>query len=527
MSERQAQTRPAARPLSHEVALGIDVGSTNTKVVLLSLGGSAGTPPDPAASADAGIRNRPSEHAEIAWESFPTPEDPAALVGRTEAAIRSLLEVHPARPVVVGIASMAETGVPLDAAGEPVGSFVRWNRAGTPRPSALVRRVGADSLFVATGVPPLRKAPLLVLEALREAEPDRWSRLSRWAGAGDLITRALTGRLITDHTLAGRTLAYRLPPAGSPLPDSFDADLLGEVGLRPGQLPTVAQPGGTAGAVTAAAAGRTGLPAGTPVVVAGHDHAVGAWGAGVRMPGERADSVGTSEALLRIAGSPLDRRAALGAGMSVTRSVSGEFETLLAGSPAGGSLIGALVRGELGGTPLDPAEVFAGPGTTGPSAIALPYPLGRQCPAPDPEARLRFLDLSGGDVDPRTLDGRALAAAVLLGLCLQLRWMRDEQERITREPATGVLRMIGAAASGNAAWAYLRAGVLGEPVESGSSAEPVAAAAALLAAVRIGAAPPRAVLPRTAPVGPSATGRYDDAYAVFIAAATARPLTPA
>jgi xylulokinase len=510
MSERPAQARPAAWSLLPEAALGIDVGSTNTKLVLLAVGVEGTDGP-----------------AEIARESFPTPDDPAALVGRTDRAIRSLLAAHPARPVAVGVASMAETGVPLDAHGNPVGSFVRWNRAGAQRPSALLERRGAGSLFAATGVPPLRKAPLLVLEALRHAEPVRWARMAAWAGAGDLLTRALTGRLVTDHTLAGRTLAYRLPPATESLPRTFDADLLDEVGLRPDQFPAVAAPGEPAGAVTAAAAARTGLPAGTPVVVAGHDHAVGAWGAGVRHPGQRADSVGTSEALLRITGSALDRPAALASGMSVTRSVSGEFETLLAGSPAGGALVASLLRGDLGGTPIDPADVVAA-APAGPStAIALPYPLGRQCPAPDPHARLRFLDPAGGDVDPRSLDGRELAAAVLLGLTLQLRWMRDEQARITREPAAGTLRMIGAAASGNPAWMRLRADVLGEPVEPVASAEPVAAAAALLAAVRVGAADAHLELPAGGRTEPTATGRHDDAYAAFVAAATDRLRTRA
>jgi sugar (pentulose or hexulose) kinase len=427
---------------------------------------------------------------------------------------------------------MAETGVPLDEDGNPVGAFVRWNRAASARPSPLVERLGPEALFTATGVPPLQKAPLLVLEALRDTEPARWARLAQWAGVGDLLVRALTGRLVTDHTLAGRTLAYRLPPAGVALPQAFDADLLAEVGLTPDQLPDVAVPGEAAGTGTADAAARTGLPVGTPVFVAGHDHAVGAWGAGVRAPGQRADSVGTSEALLRVARAPVDRRAALAAGMSLTRTVSGEFETLLAGSPAGGSLIGALLRGDLGGAAIDPDDIFRAAPSGMPQAIALPYPLGRQCPAPDPGARLRFVDLRGDDVDPRTLPPRELAAAVLLGLSLQLRWMDQEQQRITGEPAVGALHVVGAAASANPAWMRLRTDVLGEQLEPGTSAEPVAAAAALLAAVRAGAVDPHTVLPSTspipaAPIPPAETTGSADAFAVFVAAATDRPRSPA
>jgi xylulokinase len=116
---------------------------------------------------------------------------------------------------------------------------------------------------------------------------------------------------------------------------------------------------------------------------------------------------------------------------------------------------------------------------------------------------------------------------VLLGLSLQLRWMRDEQERITGDAPVGALRLIGAAASGNTAWMRLRTEVLGEPLEPVTSVEPVAAAAALLAAVRAGAADPGTALPTGRTAAPRETGLHDAAYAVFLAAATERPLTPA
>jgi xylulokinase len=497
-----AHTKPSV------CALGIDVGSTNTKVVLIALAGDV-------------------PH-ELATASFPTPDDPRALLAGVDRAIRTVLETAPSRPVAVGVASMAETGVPLDENGLPIGALLRWNAAaGSSRPSELVERLGAGTLFAATGVPPLPKTPLLTLERLRVDSPDRMATLSRWAGVADLLTLALTGELVTDHTLAGRTLAYRLPAAGEALGEAFDADLLAEVGLRPEQFPRVAAPGAPAGAVTRDGSTRTGLPVGIPVFVAGHDHAVGAWGADVRTAGKRVDSLGTSEALLRVAGRPLDRTEAFAAGMSVTRTVGGDRETLLAGSPAGGSLIAALLRGDFsGGTPLPADDLFRATLTGAPSAMVLPYPLGRQTPSPDRDARLRFVDADGRGVDPLALTPEALAAAVLEGLCLQLRWMHEEQERITGEPATGRLRMIGGAASSNVAWATLKTEVLAEPVEIVTSAEPVAASAALIAAVRAGAAHPGAALARrSAPVARELDPHiHAAALASFVAAATAHPV---
>src|SRR5699024_4632229 len=119
---------------------------------------------------------------------------------------------------------------------------------------------GADALFAATGVRPSGKVPLATWAQLREEDPVRWAAMARWAGAADLVVLALTGRLATDHTLAGRTMAYRLPAPGDPVPEGFDAELLAAVGLRPEQLPEVVVPGEVAGRVPAG--GAWGLRAG-------------------------------------------------------------------------------------------------------------------------------------------------------------------------------------------------------------------------------------------------------------------------
>jgi sugar (pentulose or hexulose) kinase len=138
---------------------------------------------------------------------------------------------------------MAETGVPLGADDAPLTGWLRWtDRQGDAEAGALARRLGRDELIRATGVRPSAKAPLAKWAWLRA----QGRAMTRWAGAADLAGLLLTGRLATDHTLAGRTMAYRLPGAGEPPPAGFDAALLAEAGLRPSQLPAVVAPGGTA-----------------------------------------------------------------------------------------------------------------------------------------------------------------------------------------------------------------------------------------------------------------------------------------
>lgn len=476
------------------LALGVDIGSTNTKVVLVDV-------PDPSAT-DRAPRD-------VASLSAPTPHEARALVAVVARLIRAVLTDSPEPPLAVGIASMAETGVPLAAEGEPLTHLLRWDgHSAGEDADALARVHGREALFTATGVRPSAKVPLATWARLRRTEPDVYRRMASWAGAADVVALALTGELVTDHTLAGRTMAYRLPGAGEALAGSFDPALLDIVGLRPGQLPRVAAadavaarvglgsgPGSAWGDVVRGLADV--LPQGTPVVVAGHDHAVGCWAAGTRAPGDRADSVGTAEAVLTILDHAPDPAAVAGAGMSWVRPVAGRHDALLAGTSSAGAMLD-WVRGRLGLDRLDEHLTAAlrsldeDPEPTG--VVVLPYLAGRQTPAPEPGARVV--------VEPDA-DGVRLVRAVLEGISLQARWMVDAQRDLAgttaragdgpagaaltgTRPRRGALAVLGTALA-VPAWAETKRRVMPEPLCWVDHPQPVATGAAVLALVRSGA----------------------------------------
>ena len=523
-------------------SLGLDVGTTNVKAVVVEV-------------VRGGVRT-------VARAATPTPVGGRELL----AAVGRLVSQVGADVDVVGVASMAETGVPVDDDGAPLGDLVRWDpsRAGRHADS-IAGTYGAAELFAATGVRPSGKVPLATWAYLRDEEPDRWVAMRRWAGAADLVVLALTGRLVTDHTLAGRTMAYRLPEPGADLPAGFDPDLLAAVGLRPEQLPEVAGPA-TAG-VPVGADRPWGLRPGTPVVVAGHDHQVGAWAAGVREPGEVADSVGTAESVIRVVGrnpalgeegegavrsggreggeegegavgldggavpragvdrggltdrSPEERRAALAevaaAGMSIVRTVGGRHEALVAGSSSAGATLAwwaERVGGYAALTPLLAAAAALERRADAP--LLLPYLRGRQAPQPDPAARAVVVGASTDDV--------ALTAAVVDGLALQARWMATVQADLAgADPAAGEVRVLGSAARDGSAWLRAKASAGPARLRVVTEEEAVAVGAALVAAHRAGLAEAAvldsdAVTQRPEPV-------YDELYARFVEAARTAP----
>ncbi|NUU08508.1 FGGY family carbohydrate kinase [Leifsonia sp. C5G2] len=443
-------------------ALGVDVGTTNTKVVLAVLG-------------DAVREERTL--------TVPTPGTGAGLQAVVLNAIRDVVLDSPHPVAAIGVASMGETGCLTAHGGEPLGDLLRWADGDTSTAERLAASAGADALYAATGVPAPAKSPLTHWLRLAEQGDARLAD-ARWRGADALVVAALTGEAVTDHTLAARTMAYRLPAAGEPLAESFDADLLALAGIASDRFPRVARPGDIAGRLTPQAAAALGLPAGIPVVAAGHDHAVGAWAAGVREPGDAADSVGTAEALLRVA-SQVDREAARRQGMSLARTVDGRHETLLAGNPTAGALVewafAALLPGADRHDLLEHAAALA----DGPvRAFLLPYLRGRQSPQPDPAAAPRLVRLAGAASDPGLSDPGATLVAVLAGLALQLAWMDAAQTGLAG-PRRDELAVLGGPGAANDGWWRLKQRILRGTLRRVDSAEPVATGAALLAAHRV------------------------------------------
>jgi xylulokinase len=489
-------------PSGSSTCLGIDVGSTNTKAALVSV--------DPDGTA-----------RELGVFSSPTPDSAPELVASVRSLIRRALGTG-GGPEAVGIASMAETGVPLDKDDQPLTGLLRWKDMSASREAeALIADLGAVSLFEATGVQARPKTPLCMWAALRHARPETWRNLSHWAGMADLIGLDLTGHLVTDHTLAGRTMAYRLPADASPLANAFDPDLLGTVGLRPAQLPHVARPGSAAGHVTPAAARSTGLTEGVPVVIAGHDHAVAAWAGDVREPGPVADSIGTTEAAIRVLHAPPDRTMTAHTGMSVVRTATGEREALLAGSANGGALIqwwlesaSGMDRGELlrVATGIRPQDV---------EALVLPYRNGRQTPLPDPEAKLMVLHPDGKRADIHRMDPAMFFRALIDGLSLHLRWMVSAAQELSPAPGDQPMAVLGGSGPARRLWLDTKNAVMPMPLRVAAAREPVAAGAALLAGARLGIFPTSTGLSMETlqPAPASSAGHYNAKYRAFTRAA--------
>jgi sugar (pentulose or hexulose) kinase len=339
-----------------DVTLGIDVGTTDTKVAVVSMDGRL-----------IAMGRRPTQ-----WHNRPSgaDADPRMLLdGVLAAAADALAEAERTgpRPAVcgIGVTGMAESGVLLDPQGKPTGPVIAWF---DDRGWIEVDTLGDDfsvAFASATG---------LALTALPTFGKLLWRQRSqgmrslpgcRWLNVPEYVVHALGGDQVTEPSLASRT---GLLDQGSL--DAF-APALDLLGAEPSLLPPLVPAGTAAGVVSGD------WPAelrGAVLTVAGHDHPVASLGAGALGPDDLFDSCGTAEALIRVTEhemTPAERLAVTEAGGAQGLHVLPGRRILL-----GGTRGGVLLK-----------RTLAMLGASAPDARAA---VDRSCPVGDPAPGVRF-----------------------------------------------------------------------------------------------------------------------------------------
>jgi sugar (pentulose or hexulose) kinase len=295
-----------------DLLVGIDVGTSACKAAVVDADGSElahGRAPTP-------------------WQRLPTGAeiDPEALFGAALEAARAAIAAAPdGRVRGVGVASMGEAGVLLDAQERVVHPSIAWHDArGADEARRIAAELGEERFSERTGLP---ASPLCTLAKLRwlvdHHPPARAAR--RWLNVGEWVVRRLGGADVAELSLSSRTGLLDLA-AKAPF-----ADALAWAGLPDDLLPELVLAGTPAGAADGAA-----LPQarGAALTVAGHDHLCAGAGVGVVAPGDVLDSCGTAEALVRVVAPPLgpeEIRRSVAAGVTVGFHLSEGRQALLAG----------------------------------------------------------------------------------------------------------------------------------------------------------------------------------------------------
>lgn len=452
--------------------LGIDIGTTNTKAVVY----------DPSRGQVVAVASRPTvtHHPRPEWSEY----DPAELWRGVVEVVREAAAGRAADIRAVGVASMAEAGVPIDGQGRYLYPIICWH---DPRSEPQSRRwhewLGAQRVFEITGQPIQVKFTVNKLLWLKDHAPEVWRAMRKWLCIQDFALWKLTGAYATDYTVASRTMAFDQRAR------TWSEEILCRVGL-PADVFADLRPSGTAvGRVTREAAAETGLVEGTVVATGGHDHLCGAFAAGTLGPGTLLNSLGTAEACLLLTDDYRpDERLLRGGYSHYAYVVPGSYVLTFSLSASGGLLdwfvrqlapeaaAAGADRRLAFDTLLAAAETVA-PGSEG--LFWLPHLNGSGSPWFDELSRASMIGLMPAH-------SRAhMVRALLEGLSYWMRENLDTLVEVAGAPASGEVVAIGGG-SRAALWMQIKADVTGRPVRVAQVPEAVAVGAALLAGLGAG-----------------------------------------
>jgi xylulokinase len=161
------------------------------------------------------------------------------------------------------------------------------DRRAVDQTKRILERYPPERLFEITGIRLMPGAVLSKLLWLRENEPEHFTQAFKFLMAHDYVAFLLSGRTVTEHSMAGGTLLYDVRHS------EWSAELLAFLGLTVDKLPSIQAAGTPLGRITTEAARETNLDEETMVVVGGQDQKCAAFGAGLR-EGMATVSLGTA-----------------------------------------------------------------------------------------------------------------------------------------------------------------------------------------------------------------------------------------
>lgn len=479
--------------MTSTVTLGIDIGTSSTKGVLVDMGGQVLATvtrehqvcrPRPGwVEMDAGIWW--DEFVTIARELLGPSGEPDDLRNRVAA---------------VGVSGMGPCVLVTDSEGQPLRPAILYgvDMRATAQIERLTAELGGDEAIAArTGSSLSTQAVGPKLAWIADEEPAVFARSRRLFMPSSWLAWKLTDEYLLDHHSASQCWPLYDPRANDwyrPWAEPIIKDI---------DLPDLRWPGEIAGHVTAAAAAATGIPAGTPVITG----TVDAWSEAVSVDAQNIGDLmlmyGTTMFLVNTVPEPITAPGLWG--------TVGAFPGThcLAGGMATSGAITAWLRDLFGGVEytelLELAEA-SGPGANG--LLMLPYFAGERTPVPDPLARGTVLGLTithtRGDLYRAALEATAFA-------------VRHNVEAMIK--AGGVIERIVAVGGGSQGdlWAQIVTDVLGRDQEIPTLTIGASFGAAYLAARTVGEAsirtwnPPR----RTLKPDPAVRDLYDERYRLY------------
>jgi xylulokinase len=381
--------------------LGVDVGSSRIKAVVLSLSGEILAQSSAEYSPDAAEGGRVEMSPDTLWNAFA-----AAVRGAAAGTDASAIEG-------MALASHGETFLATDDEGRAVApAIMNADNRALEESRELTERFGYEKTYSISGAPPHPMFALAKIAWMRRHAPEVMRKAERFLCVGDYLCARMGLPPVIDPSLAARTQLFDIRTR------QWSPALCDLIGLKPAAFSSIQNAGTLVGHLSSEAAAELGLPKGVAVVAGGHDQPVGALGLGVTQEGMVGDSAGTYECLTVSSSQPHVEPAAQAARLnSYCHVVPGQYITL-AFFPSGVMvrwftevLCGFSEKGAMGRF----LEALEAPAAAKPSGLRVaPHLLGACNPRWNPNAKAAIINLTVGT-------GRAaIFRGILEGIAFEL-----------------------------------------------------------------------------------------------------------
>ena len=368
--------------------MGIDVGTTGTRAVIVRLDGHVMG----AATGD----HQPMRMPKPGWAE----QDPSDWWEATIQAVRAALEAASLTGediAAIGLSGQMHGVVLLDKAHAVLRPSLIWcDQRSQAQCDWITSQVGSERLIQLVSNPALTgfSAPKIIW--VRDHEPEIFGRAANFLLPKDYMRFRLTGEFATDVSDASGTLLFDVTNR------RWSQEMLGMLDLDARLLPRAYESPEITGQITRETAVVTGLKAGTPVVGGGGDQASSAVGNGIVLPGLTSATLGTSGVIFTH--TELPKLDPLGRIHTFCHAVPGKWHVMGVTQGAGLSLrwfreqFGASEAWLARQTGVDPYELIIEqaakipPGSQG--LLWLPYLMGERTPHLDAQARGMWFGLT-------------------------------------------------------------------------------------------------------------------------------------
>lgn len=446
-----------------EIVLGIDAGTTGTKVLAVTRSGEILAKSYQGYPMCFPQEDQAEQDLELVWD---------AVLFTLRSVCKQLSEQERKRVRALSISTQRSTMTLTDEKGNPLRHAITWmDGRASKECEELEQAMGAETVHQITGVAISTIWTMSYLLWLKKHEPDLFRKASCFSLVHSFLMKRLGAPdLCVDYSNACETMLL------DPSSRRWSSSMLEYLGIREERLPRLVESGVPLGVLSKDLAFEMGLSDHVLLVSGGGDQQCAALGASVVQAGEVAVGMGTAANVLIAA----DRRVSAGENLMMENLsvIPGKWfleGSLIACGPILDWVKQKFYPGQSGYAELDREAELSPPGANG--VRMLPHFQGAGCPYWDSASRGAFagitLSTSRGDMARAVMEGLAaeIAKSLKLGYASCGPWKKI---------------VVTGGAARSPVWCSILADVFGASVEAAAVADVAAVGAAAIAAAGAG-----------------------------------------